>query len=341
MLDHYSAIYNDIFTIFGGQNLDGPIPESRSKLIPTGLNVISPWTQNNVALPFNIQGLYFYSDTNVNINEKAYIINQDFFGGTANSYHDMLIYDLNMHTFTRGATPTHEVQNTCIVYNSNNDIIYTIGGYYASISTQYTQRYNVSNNTWITDGADTVNGKYLAGCSMDITNDYIYYFGGYFVGEGSNSQFLDEIQKYSVSMDQWTVLSATLTSPRRGVRCRLLSMDSNIYCIGGKDNGGVSNEVDVFDPASDTVLNTIYLNVGRTSFSAILFNDDKCIIVSGGDVGNYNYLDSIETFGDCKVSTKDPSKSPTKNPSNNPREHFNLSDVTLPEPMLDHYSAIY
>ena len=125
----------------------------------------------------------------------------------------------------------------------------------------------------------------------------MYVFGG-IGGPG----LLDTIEKYVVSHNQWTALAANLTTPRQLLKCRLLSIDNNIYCMGGQNYvNGPLDVVDVFDPDIEEVVNIIYLNNARSDFTATLWSNNACIIISGGN-DNSTVLNSIETFGDCTGS---------------------------------------
>eukprot|EP01084_Bolivina_argentea_P037298 68979_1 len=303
MAFHFSGIYNNTFTI-----LHNDINEavSESTLLSITLNNIK-WSPNNTTMPLGVSELRTEGDDAVRIKDKLYIINPET-GPYSN--HQMFIYNLRTNQYNLSVTPPYRAQAACAVYNSNNNIIYLIGGGNYGYK-KYTQRFNVSSNIWITPGADTFYEKYRSGCSLDANNAHIYYFGGYY----EPRSYLNDIEKYTVLNDQWTLLTATLTTPKHSPKCRLLSRDGNIYCIGGVSNGNaVINTVDVFDPSKEIIINTMYLHVARTTFTVTLWNDNSCLIISGGWDG-LSPLDSIETFGDCTAPTKNPSSAPTNAPS--------------------------
>eukprot|EP01084_Bolivina_argentea_P274300 467498_1 len=322
MYMHFAAIYNETFTVFGGK-------DSTSSLITgyesTSLSItfnISGWNSNTVTMPLGTTGLYTYSE--VTINENIYIINPYTLGGVATDRHGMFIYNLVTNEFTVSVTPTYLVAGACAVYNSNTNIIYTIGGNEPTSYKKYTQMFNISSNTWLTPGANTIYFKSYAGCSFDATNNYIFYFGGYGSSLSSSSDtvyHLNAIEKYTVSNNEWILLSSTLSSSRRALKCRLLSLDNNIYCIGGRNanTNDNFNTVDVFHPTTEIIINTWYLNEPRAHFSAILWNDDDCLIVSGGSFSSGSASqNSIETFGDCTAPTQNPttnSLSPSQSPT--------------------------
>ncbi len=295
---HFAGIVNDTFTVFGGRDGDnGYNTGSESISMYPQLND-NQWTHHNDILPINITDLRNAADSDVQIESKVYIINPLTSGGTATSYHVMFIYDLNLNSIAIGATPTYYADGTCVVYNGNNNIIYTIGGSDGLFSyLNYTQRYNVSSNKWIANGGYMKIARYAAGCCLDATNDNIFMFGG---GNGILN-YLDGIEVYDISNNVWSVINTTLSVPRGYLKCRLLS-DGNIYCIGGV-NGLLSlkrrDEVDVFDPISLQIVTTIHLNVARNRFSATLWNNNGCIIICGGWGDSGSSLDSIESIGVC------------------------------------------
>eukprot|EP01084_Bolivina_argentea_P171448 297023_1 len=313
MREHFAVIYNDTFTVFGGYDSTGDyIKPFQSTAIFITLNA-KQWTVTNVTLPLNISGISMEGNSAVQINAKLYIINPQTFGGTGTVFHQLFIYNLITKQFTVSAIPTYLSEGSCSLYNDNNNIIYTIGGY-SNGGLRYTQRFNVLSNKWIIPGGNTVNAKWHSGCSLDATNDHIYYFGGYKSGTGQTN----EIEKYTMLDNAWTLLSSTLTVPRHNFRCRLLSTDNYIYCIGGGSSGGVLNMVDVFQPTTESIINTIALNKPRYfGLSTTLWNDNKCLIIVGGWDGT-TYFDLIETLGDCTAPTSSPSKNPTSAPSVSP-----------------------
>eukprot|EP01084_Bolivina_argentea_P149623 261350_1 len=310
MREHFAGIYNDTFTLLGGvDSTNSFIQKHQTNTIYITLND-NEWSSNIISLPLNISGLSHEDDSSVTINEKLYIINPSVSGGTAKYNHEMFIYDFRTNELSVSVAPTYQVFGVCVVYNSNNHIIYVLGGYNAGDFKRYTQRFNILTNIWISPGANTVNAKYHAGCALDASNEHIFYFGGYSASNG----VLDEIEKYSMLNNEWNMLSTTLTERKRFVKCRLLSLDMNIYCIGGYGTVGELNTIDIFDPTTQSIINTTYLNIARYYFTATLWNDDQCIIIGGGWDGT-SYFDAIETIGDCTAPTKSPSTAPTNSPS--------------------------
>merc|ERR1712176_1684312 len=161
------------------------------------------------------------------------------------------------------------------------------------------QRFNTSSNTWMTAGPRMNLGRGTPGCCYDPSNDNIFIFGGLHGYSSMVDSYYDSIEKYN--NNQWTIIStATLSVPKHEVRCRLLAIDANIYCIGGVVHPfAPNNVVDVFDPRTETMVDRLFLNEARHAFVATLWNSDRCIIVSGGNYAD-NYttlLGSIETFG--------------------------------------------
>ena len=286
MYQHFAAIHDDTFTVFAGRADGGLtyITTSSSTSIDDTLNNNTQWTSNPMTFPLKIDGMYTFDDSGITINERRYIVNPYTVGGTATYGWEMFIYDLRTNGYTVEDVPTYPSLVACSVYDSNNNIIYNIG--------EQTQRYNVSSDTWITPGAIMVIPRTSAGCSFDPSNDNIFVFGGFNDDNGD----VQSIEKYK--NNAWTLTSATLSAARRFIQCRFLSLDGNIYCIGGFP---VGNIVDIFNPSNELVEGVLYLRIGRYQHSVTLWNDDKCIIVAGGANGP-SALDSIETFGDCTGS---------------------------------------
>ena len=287
---HFLSSHNSALRVLAGY---GASTGSRSGIDTTPLPLNgSSWNKIETTLPLGIIRLDNRGDVAVSVLNKMYMFNPYTSGGTASSYHELFIYDLSSEQYSVGTRPPFKAIRVCTVHNANNAIIYVLGGF-DNVYFKYTQRYNVQTGQWLSRVADIKIARYRAGCSLSADMEKLYLFGGY-----DGSFFLDSIERYNVSADEWTVIGATLSEKRYQLKCRLMASD-NIYCIGGRTGGSTySNTVDVFDPHSETITNTMQLNVGRGYFGAALWNDAKCLLVVGGR-DEFNTLDSIESIGNC------------------------------------------
>eukprot|EP01084_Bolivina_argentea_P211280 359409_1 len=308
---HFSGIYNQKLTIAAGS-----LPASESIQIPLDTN---EWIQIHRSLPINVSVFFATGNCNVQIKNKVYLINCDTNAVSVVSGQFMFIYDLLSNEYSIAATPTYSAHSSCSVYNTQNNMIYTIGGSGNDHSYMgYTQRFDISSNIWISLGGNTVVARLSGGCSLDVTEGNIFYFGGH---DALNDVDLKSIEKYSVLNDRWTAISTTISVARIGLICKLLPNPHDcvdcIYCMGGKSKYGPTfNNVDVFNTVTETMIHTMYLNVARYGFAATLWNDGKCLFISGGANGiPQKLLNSIEYYGDCSVPTINPTLIPTTNPT--------------------------
>eukprot|EP01084_Bolivina_argentea_P034257 63394_1 len=318
---HFCGIYDNIMTVVAGQNdffnFDGTA-QSQSMLVFPGLNINNQWSPNSVLLPLDMDYMFNDGDISIIINGQMYIMSP----GQPSPPHYIFIYNLISNQFTLSVIPiTGGLRGTlCAVFNSNNGIIYTM---YWGV----TNRFNISNNTWMTRAANTVKTQQMAGCAFDPSTNNIFLFGG------TNGNWgLTSIERYNQS-NIWVIIPETLSLGRYGLTCRLVATDGNIYCMGGHYGGCCqTNVVDVFNPSTEMMINVLYLNIKRAFFAATLWNNNRCIIISGGSGEGVLGVNSIETFGDCYVTTIAPtisSVSPTKTPSTSPSNNPTLSP-TIP-----------
>ncbi len=134
-------------------------------------------------------------------------------------------------------------------FSSDGTYMYIYGGYQYGVSFSYpqyysaTRRYDPVNNSWATMAYMPNPQYYNAGA---FYNGVCYSFGGY----NPNYGYWNGIQAYNVSTNSWTVLSATLTSPRYIMPAAVVG--DRIYITGGYYNG-YSYVNDEFNPTNNTV----------------------------------------------------------------------------------------
>eukprot|EP01083_Nonionella_stella_P081682 225158_1 len=307
---HFLSTYNDkLWVITGEGTSSGHRSGIESTQLPLNGN---EWTNTPGALPLGISNLLTAGDCSVSVGHNVYFINPDVSGGTATNYHELFVYDLSSHSYSVEETPPSLSRGVCAAYNPNNNIIYAVaGGLSGSDWFKYTQRYDVTTKTWLSNGRDTITERSFAGCSMNVAADTLFLFGG------SNPTYLDSIERYDIASDKWFGVTDTLSVARTHMKCRTLMTDGNIYCMGGYGSGGSSNTrdvVDIFDPGTESITGTINMNVERWNYGAVVWNNGKCILVVGGKGSNGDYRNTIESIGECST-TPNPTPQPTKLPS--------------------------
>eukprot|EP01083_Nonionella_stella_P081680 225156_1 len=304
---HFLSTYNDkLWVITGEGTSSGHRSGIESTQLPLNGN---EWTNTPGALPLGISNLLTAGDCSVSVGHNVYFINPDVSGGTATNYHELFVYDLSSHSYSVEETPPSLSRGVCAAYNPNNNIIYAVaGGLSGSDWFKYTQRYDVTTKTWLSNGRDTITERSFAGCSMNVAADTLFLFGG------SNPTYLDSIERYDIASDKWFGVTDTLSVARTHMKCRTLMTDGNIYCMGGYGSGGSSNTrdvVDIFDPGTESITGTINMNVERWNYGAVVWNNGKCILVVGGKGSNGDYRNTIESIGECST-TPNPTSIPTR-----------------------------
>lgn len=166
--------------------------------------------------------------------------------------------------------PIHLHRHASVLYNGN---LYVIGGRETSNnSTISNSMYKYSNGLWQLEPASMVFKRDNFGCC--VYNNTIYAFGGF------NGVLLDTIEKYDGS--SWIQLGTTnLTTVRS--RTSAVVYGNNIYILGGITNSGVTNTVDIYNAATDTIATGPIMPYSVQFHASVVYNGD--IYVIGGNSG--------------------------------------------------------
>eukprot|EP01083_Nonionella_stella_P063824 165868_1 len=325
---HLMPIYNNQIHVIGGIVPGG---QGDGHKLNTCGNTSLPLTSSTTwdifsTGPANPQGMtkiIEWGDITVQVNDTFYIFNPDT-DISALSKHSLVVFDLSSRTLSEGPTPPEASKGVCVVHSASTGIIYVLGGGLQGTFIRSTQRYHIADNTWLSNGGNTVIARQFAGCATDTTQNFLYYFGG-----RQNVTYCDEIEQYSVTANVWWGISTTLSVPRQNLKCRLLpglGAKGRIYCVGGDNGTDALTTVDILDlstMAMDAPQQGQQLSIRRSMFALTVWNS-RCLIASGGGVNLTAATDSIEMLGDCTVevnTTHTPTVAPsdsTSNPSNNP-----------------------
>lgn len=233
----------------------------------------------------------------VSANGKLYVFG-GFYTGDIEATTRADMYDPASNTWTRLADVPEPLTHTPVVVDEQT--LYLIGGFVGDNpgpSTPHVWKYDIPTNTW-SAGPDLpvplgAGGAVIVGRSLHV-------FGGTYRPDRSRLGE-DKPDHYVLNLDigtSWTT-AAPLPNPRNHVGTAALN--GKIYAIGGQhgidEARSNQQQVDVYDPASDTWTRAANLPVPRGHTSASTFVHQNRIFVIGGTVnGGSNGLPSADVL---------------------------------------------
>lgn len=209
-------------------------------------------------------------------------------------------YDIATNSWSSCASiPTTRVWHaTCVLEGK----IYVLGGLpiHKDISTisAYTvvERYDPETDTWDTCAPLPTGRWCLSACAV---NGKIYAIGGY-----DKSETLSMVEVYDPDTDQWTTKQA-MHSPRGEMG--LTVRKGKIFAISGSmwdgsHNTKVYNDVEVYDPESDTwTVSTDLIPQGSIGLEAVTVND-RIYVASGVGMGAHTGVRELYMY-DYPIAT--------------------------------------
>eukprot|EP01084_Bolivina_argentea_P244201 409161_1 len=174
---------------------------------------------------------------------------------------------------------------SCVCYI--NDRLFIIGGRLNNLF----QIYSISSDTWNTNTSSLNIARYNSGCAT-VDNQYIYILGGY------KDTHLNSIEKYTLTSEKWILLNETFDTARSLHRCVFVNdFNSYIYCIGGENNSGVLNTMEVFNTRTDLIISQYFinttLNIAREDFGLLNINNQYLLVLGGHNKGNYDTIEKL------------------------------------------------
>jgi hypothetical protein len=124
----------------------------------------------------------------------------------------------------------------------------------------------------------------------------IWGFGGW---TSAGVWRIPDTVRYNVATNSWTSVGSAYLPIATADATAVLGADGKIYMIGGTTDAGITTNVWVLNPSTQTLSPGPSLNVGRSDFGAAL-GDDKFIYVIGGYT-NSGTMQSVERLytGNC------------------------------------------
>lgn len=193
------------------------------------------------------------------------------------------IFNLSDNTWKLGScSPFTTEQCSYSVYNEK---IYVIGGASNSVQTGRVAIYNTTTDSWST--GKTMTYPVHAATAQTI-NGKIYVVGG----RPANKN--NYVQIYDIASNSWTVK----TIPKGIFNSTSQAYNGEIYVIGGYDLTNNYNQVNIYNPVTNTWRNGTPMNVARRSLTSVLC-ENKIYVIGG--VGT-DSLDTVEIL-DLKTNT--------------------------------------
>jgi N-acetylneuraminic acid mutarotase len=266
---------NDKIYAFGGYNGESSYQNFTYQYDPA----TNSWSSKN-PMPYAIDWI-----NASHVNGKFYI-----FGGYDGNVHDYnLIYDVQQDTWYTGSNlPVGRIAGAQVVYRDS--LIYYLGGYNGSTSTNNVQIYDIFSNSWST-GTNLPISFMMGGAA--ITGDTIWIIGGYDLAGGSASYsnlYYGIINSSDPTQITWNT-GTSLPAPNFNGGATTLSRDGHryLYMVGGFENDSPSNPAYEYDVegASWTPLSEYPSIIVRNDFLVAREGHNEIYVIGGDNSGNW------------------------------------------------------
>ena len=260
------------------------------------------------------------------------------YGCCGTSTDTLLIFDLSALEYIYPSTynyqmPGGEHHSACNT-NDGDKYIYSIGGYNDTNNVDHevaiTIRYDIDNQIY--EVLDEMNvARRLPSCVFVLGK--LYALGGQ---DGSGK--LSVIEEYDVDLDQWSIMSVELETPRNQ-HISVRHPNDWIITIGGRDSSNDGAPVEFTDVINGLTSSTDMEYVRKQFLTATLDYDSntKIVFMIGGFIDGVRYDDMqyIVLSGDDGIfptmsPTDMPSQSPTKDPTGDPTEDPTSDPTEIP-----------
>ena len=196
-----------------------------------------------------------------------------------------------------------------------NNKLYTIGAFMITPATML-------SDVWEFDPNAAVGSRWTAKAGLPIPKGYvpatviggsIYVAGGAMVNGATLDDSVDSF-KYDITTNTWTAIA---NIPRPTGETRAVTIDGEMWVLGGgRTAPNPSNEVDIYNPGTNTWRTGPPFTTGRRNFPAD--TDGSRIWIAGGyDAANV-LLNDMEIYAPTGCATATPTNTPTGTPSASP-----------------------
>jgi hypothetical protein len=183
------------------------------------------------------------------------------------------VYNINTDSWSTGATATGPARaGAASGETTHGGFLYVIGGENSTGVLSDLQRYDPVLDAWTTLASMNVA---RAGAAAAVIDDGIFVIGGRQSTGGpcSGGPYLTTVERYDIDTDTWSAVGAV--APLLNGRSDLAAVahGGKIYvfggCTGTASAPSVSNEVDIYDPQTNTwTIGSMSMLTGRASLVA-------------------------------------------------------------------------
>lgn len=152
------------------------------------------------------------------------------------------IYDIETDSWSSGAAAPGPVRSEGAAVD-HGGFFYAVGGRPTIVDLE---RYDPATNTWLSL-ANMPTGR--AGLGAAVVGNAIYAIGGRIGSTPCSGGELATVERYDIDTDTWSTV-APLPSARSDLAA--VAHGGKIYVFGGCAPLGFRNDVDVYDPVTDT-----------------------------------------------------------------------------------------
>src|SRR5258707_8341483 len=159
------------------------------------------------------------------------------------------LYNINTDSWSTGlAAPLPARADAASGETTHGGFLYVIGGGNSGVVLSDLERYDPVLDAWTTL---TSMNTTRAGAAAAVIDDGIFVIGGRQSTGGpcSGGPYLDTVEKYDIDTDAWSPV-ASLPSARSDLAA--VAHGGKIYVFGGCSDTGVTKEVDIYDPQTNT-----------------------------------------------------------------------------------------
>jgi hypothetical protein len=161
------------------------------------------------------------------------------------------VYDIPTNSWSFGAAaPLPARAEPAYGDTGSGGNIYAVGGRPVAVAGNLLERYNIAGNAWTTM-ANMPTARAAAGAA--VVGNYLYVIGGRSTDAPCAGLELDVVERYHIPSNTWSAPLAPLPSPRSDFAAVATPGTSpKIYVFGGCQSAVAIEDVDVYDPATDS-----------------------------------------------------------------------------------------
>ncbi|MCA0353110.1 MAG: hypothetical protein LCH85_14045 [Chloroflexi bacterium] len=230
-------------------------------------------------------------------NQRLYL-----FGGAGTSAGKVQIYQPSSNSWSQGTVmPFATMAASSALIDGK---IYVAGGIVSGNTSNYHATYDPTANTW----ANLPNMPLARnGAAGGTDGRFFYLFGGR--ASGSTGAASNDLQIYDPLTQTWTSSASDLTIPplpqARADLGQAIWYKGEFYLLGGADQAGVSNRVDVYNPLTKSWRSVAPMPTARQGHAPILVGG-RIYVPAGGTQASSSQSRIFEVYNPGLAATQIP-----------------------------------